>query len=129
MNGFSVTLRDIQHEQRFDNVLVFSSKDSSGSFSLLANHMNFLTVTEAGLSELRTAGQALYIGATQALLEFQQRELILSTRRFFVDESADNLQQQLQQWLAQEQQSRSQLHGNLERLDAQLLLRLYQQDK
>ena len=129
MSGFSVILRDMQQQQRFDDVDVFSSKDRSGSFSVLARHADFLTVTEAGLSELRLAGKTLFVGATSALLEFRQPLLQLSTRRFFIDEDPQNLQQQLQQWLEQEQQSRAQLHGNLQRLDAQLLLRLYQQDR
>ena len=129
MNSFTVILRDMQREQRLENVQAFSSKDASGSFSLLAKHTAFLTVTEAGLSELRTEDKTLFIGATEALLEFDNNELQLGTRRFFMDENPDNLQAQLKAWQAEEQQSRAQLHGNLQRLDAQLLMRLYQQDK
>lgn len=50
LSVFSAILRDNSQQLELASVLSWQARDASGSFTLLARHCRFLTLTDAGLS-------------------------------------------------------------------------------
>ncbi|OZG70114.1 hypothetical protein BTA51_27865 [Hahella sp. CCB-MM4] len=121
---FSGILRDSQQEIEITDLVSFRSHDASGSFSLQARHLDFLTQTESGLSQLSQKDGVLYMAATPGLLEMDGGRLYFSTRRMFLHEDPDLIQQQLTQWLEEERINRKSSHVHLKQLESELMQRL-----
>ncbi len=116
--------RDSQQELVIDDLLSFRSRDATGSFALQARHTDFLTLTEPGLSQLSRRSGNLFLAATAGLLEMEAGTLYFSTRRLFVDNDPELIQNQLAQWLEQEQRERQSSHHHLQQLESELVRRL-----
>ncbi len=121
---FTGILRDSLQEVEISDLVSFRSQDSSGSFSLQARHVDFLTLTESGLSQLSRKSEVLYMAATGGLLEMEEGCLYFSARRMFLHSDPEIIQQQLSLWLEQERSNRRSSHVHLKQLESELIQRL-----
>jgi F-type H+-transporting ATPase subunit epsilon len=130
MNQFEAILRDQYQEVRLPQVCAWHGRDASGSFTLLARHAPFMTLTEPGLSRLRVLQEAQertwFLGCTQALVEFEHNRLFISARRFFLNPDQHQIAADLTAWLEAKGERRAQFHQHWHSLENDFLRKLNQ---
>lgn len=127
MTAFSLKLQDATHSQVIGDVSVFVGEDSSGSFSLLANHARFVTVLTVGLARFRCAGDNWqYLALPGAVLYFDANVLTVSTRRFLLDDDYRRISDALQQRLLREEEELHTMKESLRRLEDEFLRRMWE---
>ncbi|KAA6183487.1 F0F1 ATP synthase subunit epsilon [Thiohalocapsa marina] len=127
MSTFAVNLQDAHGQERFDAVRSFVGTDATGSFGLLAGHACFMTILELGLARLRHAdGRLEYLALPGALVDFRDNQLVLSTRRYYRDPDYARISALLRERLAAEEQDLAALRDSLQRLEREMLRRLWE---
>jgi len=127
MNTFTLQLRAADQEQRIEGVTAFVGEDASGSFGLLARHARFLTALEFGLARFRTGQEPWqYLAVPRALVYFADNRLLLSTRRYVLDNDYDRIRHTLQDEMLAEEQALRGVRHSLRRMEEYLLKRLWQ---
>ena len=126
MNGFTMTLQDATHSERFEEVASFVGEDASGSFGILPGHGRMLTVLDFGLARFRHPDGAWhFIALPGAVLSFAGNELIISTRRYLWDTDQRRIGKALDEELRREEEELSSIRENLRRLEQEMLKSLW----
>jgi len=111
--------------ERIEDVASFIGEDASGSFGLLPGHAPFLTLLTYGLARFRGATEPWrYLACPGAVLWFADDQLVISTRRYLVDEDYGRISGLLKGQLAEEEAALKSVKDNLQRLEQELFRRL-----
>jgi len=130
MSAFVLHILSPESEQRVDGIEAFVGEDASGQFALRARHERFLSVLEPGLVRLRRVdGGTEYLAQAGAVVHFTGNELTLSCRDYLRGEDADAVSQALEQRMSGEEQALQAAHQQLERLEHEMLRRLWRMQK
>ncbi len=127
MSGFKIVLRDSVHGETIEGVSDFIGEDASGSFGLRARHARLMTTLVFGLARFRVAGQAWqYLAVPGALVYFADNTLMLSTRRYLLDDNYERISTALMQQLLQEEEALHATKHSLHRLETEMLRRMWE---
>jgi F-type H+-transporting ATPase subunit epsilon len=130
VSAFVLHLQDALHDQRVDDVACFVGVDPSGAFGLLPGHARFMTSLVFGLAHFRLGdGTREYLALPGALLYCVDNALYLSTRRCFRDPDYTRISDLLRSQLAAEERELTATHKSLERLEQEMLRRLWQLER
>jgi F-type H+-transporting ATPase subunit epsilon len=125
MSDFTLYIVDATQELKQENVIDFIGEDSSGSFGIQAKHARFMTILSFGLARFRLADSSWqYLAIPGGVLYFNDNQLAISTRHFFIDSNLDRISMLLDQQLAQEEESLQATRQSLHRMDQAMLKRL-----
>ena len=127
MNSFHLTIRGATKSERFENVSSFIGEDASGSFGIQANHARIMTSLVFGLARFRLNDQPWqYLAMPGALLYFVDNELIINTRRYFLDTDYQRISTALQEQLLAEEQSIKSMKDSLHHMEEEVLKRMWE---
>lgn len=127
MKPFTLQLQDSSHREVIENVTGFVGEDSSGSFSLLADHARFVTVLSIGLARFRIGdSQWRYLAVPGGVLYFHNNCLTLSCRRYLVDDDYHRISDALQQRLLAEEDELHAMKESLQQLEDEFLRRMWE---
>ncbi len=126
MKSIALSLQDVKHNQRYEDVISFVGEDKSGSFGILPDHDRFMTPLVMGLCRFNTLQHGwLYVATAGALLYFHDNLLSLTTRHFLIDSDYERISAALAEQLLEEE---TRLHGqkqSLRRMEEEVLKRLW----
>lgn len=126
MKSFVLQLYDARHFQQITGVSSFVAEDATGSFGILPGHARFMTTLIFGLARFQVAGETWqYLAVPGAVLYFNNNELSISTRHFFIDSDYERISALLQQQLVTEEENLRIMKENLHLLEEQMLKRLW----
>ncbi|WP_455199500.1 F0F1 ATP synthase subunit epsilon [Kaarinaea lacus] len=127
MNSFSLILRDATHEETFDQVTSFIGEDNSGSFGIFAHHDRLMSATVFGLARFRIMNEPWqYLAMPGALLYFNNNELSINTRRYFLDSDYQRISAALQEQLLAEEESLRSMKESLHYMEKEILRRMWE---
>jgi F-type H+-transporting ATPase subunit epsilon len=127
MNTFNLTIRDATQSERFDHVNSFIGEDTSGSFGIQANHARIMSSLVFGLARFRQNDAPWqYLAMPGALLYFIDNELIINTRRYFIDTDYQRISTALQEQLLAEEQSMKSMKDSLHHMEEEVLKRMWE---
>ena len=127
MSGFSLQIQDAVQTARFQGVRSFVGEDASGSFGLRAGHARFMTILTFGLARFRPReGAWQYLAMPGAVLYFNEQHLWIGTRRYLLDSDYERINGLLREQLLAEEQTLQATKLSLQRMEEELLHRLWQ---
>lgn len=130
MNTFTMRIQDATRIEEIRDVVSFVGEDASGSFGVLAAHARFMTSLVTGLARFRVREDAWrYLAVPGALLYFRDNLLILSTRRYLLDDDYTRISQALQQQLLAEEEKLRSMKESLHYMEEQVFKRLWEIDR
>ena len=130
MSVFTIRLQDATRIEEIAGVSSFVGEDSSGSFGVLANHARMMTILVTGLARFRVGdGPWKYLALPGALLYFHDNLLILSTRRYLLDDDYLRISQALQEQLLAEEENLRTMKESLHQMEEEVLKRLWEMDR
>ena len=126
MKSFMLQVYDVIHFQQVSGVSSFVAEDATGSFGILPGHARFMTTLTFGLARFRVGEKEWqYLAVPGAVLYFNNNELSISTRHFFIDSDYEHISTLLQQQLVIEEESLRNMKENLHLLEEHMLKRLW----
>lgn len=130
MNAFTLRIQDATRLEEISNVTSFVGEDASGSFGILANHARFMTSLITGLARFRVGEEAWqYLAVPGALLYFRDNVLMLSTRRYLLDDDYMRVSQALRQQLLAEEEKLRSMKESLHHMEEEVFKRLWEMDR
>ena len=130
MNSFTLRLHDAIRSEEIKEVTSFVGEDKSGSFGILAGHARLITSLIIGLARFRVGdGDWQYLALPGAVLYFHDNVLILSTRRYLLDDDYMRISQALQQQLIAEEEQLHSMKESLHRMEEEVLKRLWEMSR
>ena len=110
---------------RFENVVSFSGRDSSGSFGVLVNAERRMTVLAYGIARFqRVDGSQVYLALPGGLLYFRNNELVIVTQNYGRSSDFDEITRSLQNEIRTSEAELHETRQSLRRLDEEILKRL-----
>ena len=126
-SSFSLHLHSAARSERIDGVTSFIGQDESGSFGILPGRAPFMTILGYGLARFRIANEAWqFLACPGAVLTFGEGRLAVNTRRYLRNDSYDEIAEQIESQLADEERSLQAVKDNLQKLEQELIRRLYE---
>ncbi|MBS4098511.1 MAG: hypothetical protein KGZ83_16940 [Sulfuricella sp.] len=126
MSAFVLHLQSATQYERIDGVCSFVGEDASGSFGILPRHARFMTSLVFGLSRFRgEEGAWRYLAVPGALLYCVDNELVVSTRRYLLDDDYQRISRDLLDQLLREEEALHEVKQSLHRLEEEILKRLW----
>lgn len=126
MNGFSLTLHDATHSESFEGVSAFVGEDASGSFGIRAGHARLMASLVFGLARFRFDGSDWrYLALPGALLYFMDNRLIITSRRYLIDDDYQRISAALGEQLLSEEDTLRVMKNSLHRMEEEMLRRLW----
>lgn len=126
MNTFILHLQSGTQYERIEDVASFIAADESGSFGILPNHARMMTCLTTGLARFRTAdGLWRFVALPGAVLYFVGNELYVNSRRYLSDTDFTRIGVALRMELRAEEEKLQTLRDGLNRLEEQLLRRIW----
>lgn len=123
-------IQDSTRIEKVVGVTSFVGEDASGSFGVLANHARMMTYLVMGLARFRVGEEAWkYLALPGALLYFHDNTLILSTRRYLMDDDYMRISQALQQQLLAEEEKLRATKTSLHQMEEGVLKRLWEMNR
>jgi len=120
-------LQDATSYERIESVESFVGVDASGSFGIQAGHERFMTSLVFGLAQYRVTGEPWqYVALPRALLYMLERELYVSTRRYFRGPDYRRMSEALTAQLRAEEDELKQVRESLRRMEEQMFKRLWE---
>jgi F-type H+-transporting ATPase subunit epsilon len=127
MKRFTLQLLDSTRSEEIPDLSAFIGEDASGSFGILAGHDRFMTLLLAGLARFRVdTGPWTYIAMPGALLSFNHNRLILSTRRYLIDDDYTRINRALHEQLLAEEQKLLGIKQSLQHMEESVLRKLWE---
>ena len=135
MKTFTLVIQDPTQIKQFEQVQSFVGEDASGQFGIRANHARFMTALTLGLSRFQQSQQAsseaewLYLGTSNALLDFKDNQLTISTQHFLVDSDYQTISRVLQETMHQEAKQLSEQKQSFRHIEEEVLKRVWELNK
>ena len=135
MKTFTLIVQDPTQIKRFDNVLSFVGEDATGRFGIRAGHARFMTALQLGLARFQQNEQASseanwwYLGTSNALLDFKDNQLTISTQHFLVDSDYQTISRLLQATMQQEAEALTEQKQSFQHIEEQVLKRVWELDR
>lgn len=127
MNTFILTLQSASRIETIRDVASFVGEDPSGSFGIRAGHVRFMTLLVVGLARFQCADEVWrYLAVPGAVLYFHDNELILSTRRYLLDDDYSRISEALRRELLVEEEKLQTMKLSLHNMEAEILKRLWE---
>lgn len=127
MNTFTLELHDATRSEKIEEITSFVGEDKSGSFGILAGHSRFMTSLIMGLARFRVAeANWQYLALPGGVLYFHDNVLILSTRRYLLDDDYLRISQALQQQLLAEEEQLHAIKKSLHQMEEEVFKRLWE---
>lgn len=127
MKAFTLRLQDATRSEEIAGVTSFVGEDASGSFGILARHARMITTLVIGLARFRLGEDAWrYLALPGAVLYFHDNVLILSTRRYLLDDDYMRISQALQEQLLVEEEKLHTIKDSLHHMEEEVLKRLWE---
>lgn len=126
MNTFSLEIQSsVSAMERFEDVISFSGRDSSGSFNILANAERRMTVLSFGLASFRCLdGIQEFLALPGGLLYFRNNELILTPQTYVRDSDFEKITTALENGILVSENASRETRLSLRKLDEEILRRL-----
>ena len=125
MSQFTLNLFDAIHEQRIIGVTSFIGEDASGCFGIQPHHARFMTTLVFGLARFSLGkNNWQYLALPGGVAYFNNNELTISTRHFFIDSNIEKISALLDQKLTTEEENLSITLESLHRMEQAILKRL-----
>jgi len=130
VKSFTLRLQDATHAEEIAGVTSFVGEDASGSFGVLAGYARMMTSLIIGLARFRVGNEAWqYLALPGAVLYFHDNVLILSTRRYLLDDDYMRISQALQQQLLEEEEKLHTMKESLHHMEEEILKRLWKRGR
>jgi len=127
MSTFSLTLQSASRIEVFSDATAFVGEDPSGSFGIRAGHARFMTLLLVGLARFqRRDGVWRYLAVPGAVVYFHDNELILSTRRYLLDDDYNRITEALRRELLVEEEKLQTMKQSLRNMEDEILKRLWE---
>jgi len=127
MKTFTLLLQDATQAEEIAGITSFVGEDASGNFGILAGHARMMTVLVIGLARFRIGEDAWkYLALPGAVLYFHNNALILSTRRYLLDDDYMRISQALQKQLLTEEDTLRSMKESLHHMEEEVLKRLWE---
>jgi len=127
MKPFTLRLEDSTRVEEIAGVASFVGADASGSFGILAGHARMIASLTIGLARFRVRdGTWQYLALPGAVLYFHDNLLVLSTRRYLVDDDYLRISEALRDQLLVEEERLHATRESLHRMEEEVLKRLWE---
>jgi F-type H+-transporting ATPase subunit epsilon len=127
MTGFTLHLQGTLRTQELGAVTSFVGEDESGQFGLLASHERFVTVLLPGLARYRVRDEPwTWLALPGGTLDFRGGELFISTTQYLAGPDFREMSSALRDDLLRKEQSAAALKTSVQRLETEMLKRLYE---
>ncbi len=126
MKTFVLHLQSATQYERIDDAISFVGTDASGSFGILADHERAITCLGSGLARFRVAsGGWRFLALPGAVLYFVENELFVNARRYVQDSDYRRVSRAWREELMAEERELRSVTESLNRLEDEMLKRLW----
>ncbi|WP_028582772.1 F0F1 ATP synthase subunit epsilon [Desulfogranum japonicum] len=126
MHSLTLTLQDATHSEVVTNVTSFVGEDASGSFGILPGHARFITALVIGLAKFQLDGRNwTYVALPGAVLSVCDDVLLISSRRYMMDDDYTRISQAMQEQLLLEEHKLRSIKESLHHLEQGVLRYLW----
>lgn len=130
MNTFKLHLQSSLRYEKIDNIISFTGKDASGSFSIMANAERFMTSLEFGLVQFRYEDlQTEYVALPGAILYFHDNELFINTWSYQRSKNYNSITKALNEEFNIHETTIQNIKETLNRLDEKVFKRLWELER
>jgi len=135
MKTFTLIVQDPTKITPFENVCAFVGEDATGRFGIRAGHARFMTALQLGLARFQQTEESQqacsesdwwYLGTSNALLDFKDNTLTISTQHFLVDCDYQTISKSLQVSMRQEAEQLTQQKQSFRHIEEQVLKRVWE---
>ena len=127
VKSFMLALHDATRSEEIRDVTSFVGEDTSGSFGILPGHARMMTSLVIGLARFRIGRDNWrYLALPGAILYFHDNILVISTRRYLLDDDYMRISQTLQQQLFAEEEKLHSMKESLHRMEEEVLKRMWE---
>lgn len=127
MNNFTLTLQSASRIEVFEDTTAFIGEDASGSFGIRAGHTRFMTLLVVGLARFQCHNESWqYLAVPGAIVYFHDNALILSTRRYLLDDDYNRITEALRRELLAEEEKLQTMKQSLRNMEDEILKRLWE---
>ncbi len=126
MKTLTLTLQDAMHTEVIADVTSFVGEDASGSFGIQPGHARFMTALVIGLAKFQVNGELWkYVALPGAVLSVCDDVLIISSRRYLMDDDYIRISQVMQEQLLMEEHKLRSIKESLHNLEQGVLRYLW----
>lgn len=130
MNTFTLQLASATRREDIAGVTSFVGSDASGQFGILASHARVITVLGYGLARYRIGSEDWrWLALPGAVLRFHDNHLSIVTRRCVHGTDYERISDALDDELRGEERRLGALKDHLERLEREMLRKLWQVER
>lgn len=127
---FEIQLFANDKRETLTKIRSFIGDDDSGSFCILAGHDYFMTMLSFGMATLRSSDeQTRYLALPGGLLHFQQNQLVIHTRRYWIDSDHSLMADILRNEAQNAQEILRKNKSNLSRIEESMMKRMVDMER
>jgi F-type H+-transporting ATPase subunit epsilon len=125
MNTFRLALLDSRSSEHFDAVTQFIGADADGCLGVMAGHMPMVVLLRYGLARFSDhAGVWHYLALPGGVLRYADKQLTVTTVRYFLGDDSDEICQKLADEMAMTDSEVHTARATLSEIERSLVRRL-----
>ena len=126
---FDIKILTPLEKLKIKNVTIFRGEDKSGSFGILANHIEFLTILTQSIAIIKKDNFEEYIAFNKGVLIFKENLLTITTRDFAKSKDLKMLKNIIEEKFKKIEKEEALFRQNITRLEKEFIKRMIELEK
>ncbi len=126
---FDIKILTPLEKLKIKNVTFFRGEDKSGSFGILANHIEFLTILTQSIAIIKKDNFEEYIALNKGVLIFKNNLLTITTRDFVKSKDLKLLKNIIEEKFKKIEKEETLFRQNITRLEKEFIKRMIELEK
>ncbi|MCJ7764867.1 MAG: hypothetical protein MUP09_02885 [Thiovulaceae bacterium] len=126
---FSVHIITPSDIKKVEGVSFFRAEDGSGSFGILARHIEFLTILEPSVAIAVIDGEEEYFAFNGGILSFKKEMLTITTKEFVQSSQIGELKGIIARFFKEQQEKESIFHLNMKNLQKAFFKKMIEMER
>ncbi|WP_281951236.1 F0F1 ATP synthase subunit epsilon [Nitrosophilus kaiyonis] len=107
----------------------FRGEDESGTFGILAHHIEFLTILTRSIGIIKKDGKEQYIALNKGILRFNDNKLFITTREFIISDKLEMLKDIIDKKFKKIEEQEKVFRHNIQKLEKEFIKKVIKMEK
>jgi len=126
---FDLIILTPTEKKEIKDIEFFRGEDESGSFGILANHIEFLTILTESIAIVKKDQKEFYFAFNKGVFRFAKNSLTISTREFVESEKLSDLKDIIENRFKKIQKQEKIFRQNIQKLEKEFIKRVIEMEK
>ena len=126
---FNITILTPTQKIKIKDVSFFRGEDESGTFGILANHIEFITVLTQSIAIVKKKEIEEFYAFNKGILRFANNSLTISTREFAKSKNLKELKEIITNRFKKIEESEKVFRQNISKLEKEFMKKMIEMEK